>query len=72
MTPEDTKIHLRIGVTLGVDESERDISSDVVNVSSTIEPIAGGRGLYLTRQVYDRADLDEGPTMPPTVPLDQP
>jgi adenylate cyclase len=52
--PEESKIHLRVGVHLGdVIESEGDISGDAVNIASRIEQFAGDGGVCLTRQVYD-------------------
>jgi adenylate cyclase len=53
LAPEK-RIHLRIGVHLGeVEESEKDISGDAVNVASRIEPLAEDGGVAITRQVYD-------------------
>ena len=51
---EERRVHLRVGVHLGdVVESGGDISGDVVNVASRIEPLAEDGGVCLTRQVYD-------------------
>jgi adenylate cyclase len=54
-TPEDRRIHLRIGIHLGdVVESQDDISGDAVNVASRVGPFAENGGVCLTKQVYDQ------------------
>jgi class 3 adenylate cyclase len=53
-TPEERRIHLRVGIHLGdVVESGDDISGDAVNVASRIQSLAEDGGVCLTRQVYD-------------------
>jgi adenylate cyclase len=54
-TPEDERIHIRIGIHLGdVVESQDDISGDAVNVASRVGPFAENGGVCLTKQVYDQ------------------
>ncbi len=52
--PEDSRIHLRIGLHLGdVVRSGGDISGDAVNLASRIVSLAEDGGVCLSRQVYD-------------------
>ncbi|MHB2037084.1 MAG: adenylate/guanylate cyclase domain-containing protein [Nitrososphaerales archaeon] len=54
-SPQEGKIHLRVGIHLGdIIESQGDISGDAVNVASRIESFAEDGGVCLTRQVYDQ------------------
>jgi adenylate cyclase len=53
-SPDDQKLHVRIGVHLGdIVDSKGDISGDAVNVASRIEAFAEDGGVCITRHVYD-------------------
>ena len=53
-SPEQWKIHLRIGIHLGdVIHKGGDLFGDAVNIASRVEPLADIDGVSLTRQVYD-------------------
>jgi adenylate cyclase len=53
--PQESRIHLRVGVHLGdIIVSDGDMSGDAVNVASRIEPLAEDGGVCLTRQVFDQ------------------
>src|SRR5579872_2187482 len=53
-SPEQWRIHLRIGIHLGdVIHKGGDVFGDAVNIAARVEPLANVDGVSLTRQVYD-------------------